>query len=205
MEDYSSVAAFATKVQETTPTLDVAVMNAAVGGIQYSTAKPTGHEKMLQVDVLSTTYLALKLIPLLEKTAEVKGAPSRLVMVGSWTQFGTSIAEKKLTHDVIKHLDDEANFNPRRYPDTQLLNGLITNELGQRLDKKKVVVVEPTPPWTLTNFGASYPPGPVKDAARKMMDEVGLPVDESALTYIVAIVADDDVHGQYLDDNMIAP
>ncbi|UKZ74976.1 hypothetical protein TrVFT333_002646 [Trichoderma virens FT-333] len=205
MEDYKSVGAFATKIQETTPMLDVAIMNAAVGGVEYNIAKPTGHERMLQVDVLSTTYLAIKLIPLLERTAEVKGAPSRLIMVGSWTQFSTSIAEKKLTHNVIKHLDDKSNFDPRRYPDTQLLNGLVVDELGQRLNKSKVIVVEPTPPWTLTNFGINYPEGPARDAARKLMNDIGLPVDESALTYLVAIIANDDVHGQYLDDNMISP
>lgn len=205
MEDYKSVQAFATRVQETTPTLDVAIMNASVGGVEYSTAKATDHEKMLQVNVLSTTYLAVKLIPLLEKTAAVKGAPSRLIMIGSWTQFGTSVAEKKLTHDVIKYLDNEANFDPRRYPDTQLLNGVVVNELGHRLDKSKVIVVEPTPPWTATNFGASYPDGPARDTAKKMMAELGLPADEASLTYIVAIVGNDEVHGQFLDDNMIAP
>ncbi|RFU78612.1 carbonyl reductase [Trichoderma arundinaceum] len=205
MEDYKSVQAFATRVQETTPTLDVAVMNAGVGGLDYNVSKPTGHERMLQVDVLSNTYLAIKLIPLLEKTAAAKGAPSRLLMIGSWTQFSTSIAEKKLTHDVIKFLDDDANFDPRRYPDTQLLNGLVVNELGHRLDKSKVIVVEPTPPWTLTNWGINYPEDPARDAARKLMAEIGLPVDEASLTYIVAIVGDDDIHGEFLDDNMIAP
>lgn len=205
MQDYKSVQEFAARVYETTPTLDVAVMNAAVGGAEYIIAEPTGHERMLQVDVLSTAYLAFKLIPLLEKTAAEKGVPSRLIMVGSWTQFATSIAEKKLTHDVIKFLDDKANFDLRRYPDTQLLNGLIVNELGSRLDKNKVIVVEPTPPWTATNFGTNYPQGPAKDFARKMMVEIGLPADEASLTYIVAIVANDEVHGQFLDDNMIAP
>jgi hypothetical protein len=37
------------------------------------------------------------------------------------------------------------------------------------------------------------------------MAELGLPAEEASLTYIVAIVGNDDVHGQFLDDNMIAP
>ncbi|KAL6905138.1 hypothetical protein GGI43DRAFT_432274 [Trichoderma evansii] len=204
MEDYKSIQAFAAQVYETTPALDVAIMNAGVGGFYYNIAKSTGHERMLQIDVLSTAYLTIKLVPLLEKAATLKNVPSRLLIIGSYMQFDNSIAEQKLTHNIIKYLDDKANFDPRRYSDAKFLLSLVTKELGSRLDKGKVIVVEPTPPWTATNFESNYPDGPEKDEARKLIRDIGLPADEASLTYIVAIIGDDDVHGQFLDDNMIA-
>ncbi|KAL7926002.1 hypothetical protein ACQKWADRAFT_309612 [Trichoderma austrokoningii] len=206
MEDYKSVQAFAAQVYETTPTLDVAIMNAGVGGAEYRLAKATSHEKMLQIDVLSTAYLAIKLIPLLEKTAASRNAPSRLLLIGSYRQFESAVAEKKLTHNIIQYLDEEANFDPPlRYSDLKLLLGLVTKELASRLDKSKVVVVEPTPTWTWTNFGSSYPDGPGKLEAFATLKERGLSSEGAALHYLVAIIGDDDVHGQFLDDNMIAP
>lgn len=202
MEDYKSVQAFAARVYETTPALDVAIMNAGVGGAEYRRAKSTNHEKMLQIDLLSTAYLAIKLVPLLEKANE----PSRLVLVGSYRQFESEIAEKKLTHNVIEYLDEKEKFDPvRRYNDIKLLLGLVTKELASRLDKNKVVVVEPTPTWTWSNFGSSYPDGPGKDWAFQTLKERGLSSEDAALHYLVAIVGDDDVHGQFLDDNTIAP
>lgn len=205
MEDYKSVQTFAERVYETTAALDVAIMNAGIGGAEYYIAKATSHEKMLQIDVLSTAYLAIKLVPLLEKAATLKNAPSRLVLIGSYRQFESPIAEKKLTHKIIKYLDERANFDPGRYSDVKLLLGLFTKELASRLDKSKVVVVEPTPTWTWSNFGSSYPDGPGKDEAFQILKERGLSSDEASLNYLVAIVGDDDVHGQFLDDNMIAP
>jgi NAD(P)-dependent dehydrogenase (short-subunit alcohol dehydrogenase family) len=205
MEDYKSVQAFAARVYETTSALDIAIMNAGVGGAEYHRAKSTKHEKMFQIDVLSTVYLSLKLIPLLEKTATTKIAKSRLVLIGSYRQFESPIAEKKLTHNIIKYLDDEANFDIGRYSDVKLLLGLFTKELASRVDKNKVIVVEPTPTWTWTNFGSSYPDGPGKLEAFQTLKERGLSSEEAALHYLVAIIGDDDVHGQFLDDNTIAP
>ncbi|PNP39618.1 hypothetical protein TGAMA5MH_08434 [Trichoderma gamsii] len=202
MEDYQSVQAFAAQVYATTPALDVAIMNAGIGGAEYRRAKSTHHEKMLQIDLLSTAYLAIKLVPLLEKT----NGPSRLVLVGSYRQFESEIAEKKLTHNVIEYLDEKDKFDPvRRYNDIKLLLGLVTKELARRLDKSKVVVVEPTPTWTWSNFGSNYPDGPGKDWAFQTLKERGLSSEDAALHYLVAIVGDDDVHGQFLDDNTIAP
>lgn len=202
MEDYKSVQAFAAQVYDTTPALDVAIMNAGVGGAEYHRAKSTHHEKMLQIDLLSTAYLAIKLVPLLEKA----NGPGRLVLIGSYRQFVSEIAEKKLTHNVIEYLDEKEKFDPvRRYNDVKLLLGLVTKELAKRLDKSKVVVVEPTPTWTWSNFGSSYPDGPGKDWAFQTLKERGLSSEDAALHYLVAIIGDDDVHGQFLDDNMIAP
>ncbi|KAM0453338.1 hypothetical protein ACHAO4_004930 [Trichoderma viride] len=206
MEDYKSVQVFAARVYETTPALDVAIMNAGVGGAEYRRAKSTNHEKMLQIDLLSTAYLSIKLVPLLEKTAASNNGPSRLVLVGSYRQFVSEIAEKKLTRNIIEYLDEKEKFDPvRRYNDVKLLLGLVTKELAKRLDKSKVVVVEPTPTWTWSNFGSSYPDGPGKDWAFQTLKERGLSSEDAALHYLVAIVGDDDVHGQFLDDNTIAP
>ncbi|KAH8809092.1 hypothetical protein F5884DRAFT_753594 [Xylogone sp. PMI_703] len=207
MEDYKSVVVFANKVKESTPTLDIAIMNAGVGGVDWSVSV-TGHEKMLQVNLLSPFLLAIELIPLLEGTAKAKGIPSRLIIVGSWTQFTNSLSNvpMPLERGVIKHFDDKSKFDGAlRYPDTQLLTTMLVKELGTRVERELVVIVEPTPPWTPTNWGSNYPEGDGRDFAMKMMQEIGLPLEEAVMTYIYAIFAEDEAHGQFLDDNMIAP
>lgn len=90
LEDYSSVVAFADKVRSLTQTLDIAVLNAGMGTVYFEMSR-SGHEKQMQVNLLSNALLALELLPLLEETAKAKGRPSRLTWVGSFVQFDSSI------------------------------------------------------------------------------------------------------------------
>ncbi|RFU25702.1 hypothetical protein B7463_g10630, partial [Scytalidium lignicola] len=190
MEDFKSVVAFANRGKEITLVLDVAIMNAGVGGLDWSVSI-SGHEKMFQVNLLSPFLPAIKLVPLLERTANTNGRPSRLIIVGSWTQFSNSHSKVPMPIEggVIKHFDDKSKFDGTlRYPDTQLLTTMLVKELGTQVNKKLVVIVEPTPPWTPTNWGSNYPEGDSQDFAKKMVQEIGLPLEDA-----------------FLDDNMIAP
>lgn len=112
---------------------------------------------------------------------------------------------EKLTHNVIKYLDDKSKSTLEDIlMDARLCLVLVTSELASRLDKTKVIVVELTLSWTPTNFETNYTDGQERGKARKIMRDRGLLADDASLTYIVAIIGDNDDYGQFLDDNMIA-
>ena len=80
MDDYESVRRFSEKVNDL-ESLDVAILNAGVVMREHRTSQ-YGWEETLQVNVISTTMLALLLLPKL-KLAKAERSTSVLTLVGS--------------------------------------------------------------------------------------------------------------------------
>lgn len=87
MKTFASVRAFAETVAAREPRLDIAVLNAGVAAPSHELS-PEGFEMSVQVNVLSTALLAILLLPLLRRSAEVSGQPSHLEFVGSAAHRG---------------------------------------------------------------------------------------------------------------------
>jgi NAD(P)-dependent dehydrogenase (short-subunit alcohol dehydrogenase family) len=175
-------------------------------GLKWEIVAKTGHEKTIQVNLLSNSLLALELLPILEKTASMKGVPSRLVWVGSFVQFDHTLHKKPLQADeqVLKHFDDEKSFDSMgRYSDSKLLVTMFVEKLASHVDPEKVIVNEVSPGMVMTTFG-EYPVW-----LRVMLGIVyGLKArsaDDGAKTYLHVLgVVGKESHGQYLSDNQIS-
>ncbi|KAH7305187.1 hypothetical protein B0I35DRAFT_483960 [Stachybotrys elegans] len=206
LEDYTSVAAFTKEVESLAKSIDVVILNAGVGGLQREMTK-SGHEKIIQVNVLSNALLAMQLLPLLRKSAELKGSPSRLTWVGSFVQEDHGLTKKPIPFDstVLGHFDDEKNFvGLSRYSDSKLLSTCFVKELATHVDKKMVIVNEVSPGPVLTNFGAKYPLllRVVFTAALALRARS---LEAGANTYLHAVaVAGEESHGEYLSDGKIS-
>jgi NAD(P)-dependent dehydrogenase (short-subunit alcohol dehydrogenase family) len=206
LEDYESVLRFVEEVRHRyNGKLDMVLLNAGTGSLKWEIVAKTGHEKTIQANLLSNALLALELLPTLEKTASIKGAPSRLVWVGSFVQFDHTLDKKPLqaNEQVLKHLDDVKSFDSMgRYSDSKLLVTMFVEQLASYVDPEKVIVNEVSPGMVMTTFG-EYPIW-----LRVMLGVVyGLKArsaDDGAKTYLHALsVVGKESHGQYLSDNQI--
>ena len=69
MNNYTSVTRFVGRMGTEYPRIDIAVLNAGIYNMHYKTS-PEGWEETLQVNTLSTTLLAILLLPILQHTKQ---------------------------------------------------------------------------------------------------------------------------------------
>lgn len=206
LEDYESVLEFAKEVrQRYDEKLDMVLLNAGTGSLKWEIVAKSGHEKTIQVNLLSHALLTLELLPVLEKTATIKGVPSRITWVGSFVQFDHSLDKKPIQDvgQVLRHFDDEKNFvSMGRYSDSKLLGTMFIEQLARYVDPAKVIVNDVSPGMVRTGFG-DYPIW-LRGMFTVLFGLKARSVDEGAKTYLYALgVAGKESHGQYLSDNQI--
>ena len=214
LEKYESVMSFAREVREKYEgRLDILLLNAGTGSLRREVlGEGKGHEKTMQVNILSPALLALELLPVLEATARRTGVPSRISWVGSFVQFDHSfgkipIPEEFLAKDggkdILGYFDDEKSFvSMARYSDSKLLVTMFVEQLARVVDPELVVVNDVSPGMVRTGFG-EYPVW-----LRGMMAVFfGLKArspEDGAKTYLHALgVAESESHGMYLSDNKV--
>lgn len=82
LSDYASVQELVRSLSRETRYLDVALLNAGLANPKFEQS-PAGWEMAVQVNVLSTTLMAVLLLPLLRATAEARGKAVHLTFVNS--------------------------------------------------------------------------------------------------------------------------
>ncbi|CAM1509630.1 Fc.00g033690.m01.CDS01 [Cosmosporella sp. VM-42] len=206
LEHYASVVQFTDRIKQKYDTLDILLLNAATGSLEWEVLS-SGHEKTIQVNLLSSALLAFELLPLLETTATSKHTPSRLTWVGSFVQFDHGLTKQPLDLkvSVLSQLNDKTRFIPMsRYSDSKLLSTMFVAQLSAYVDPKKVVINDVSPGMVKTGFG-EYPAW-----LRMMFGALFLlkarSADVGAKTYLYALgVVGEEAHGAYLSDNQVAP
>ncbi|KAF7964843.1 hypothetical protein HWV62_2514, partial [Athelia sp. TMB] len=107
LSSFSSIIAFADKLEKDGGQLDILVMNAAIVTYVYE-ATADGYESSLQVNHLGTSLLSLLLLPSLVKTAKEKSAISRLVIVSSDMHYFTEISkDEQASPSIIAKLNSK--------------------------------------------------------------------------------------------------
>ncbi|KAJ7139182.1 short-chain dehydrogenase [Mycena epipterygia] len=147
LANFSSVKQFADKFERDGGRLDILVENAALGAMKY---RPTsdGWESALQVNFLSTSLLALLLLPSMVKTAQAHSTYPRIVVVSSgahhWVDVEKSLAEDPAmlqTLSSVEYCSNPKRFESR-YPLTKLFNVFFVRALNARLPPPTPVVVD---------------------------------------------------------------
>ncbi|KAJ6485601.1 hypothetical protein C8R45DRAFT_903286 [Mycena sanguinolenta] len=151
LADFSSVKQFVDKFERDGGRLDILVENAAIGSFKYV---PTTDkwDLSLQVNHLSTSLLALLLLPAMVRTAEQHSTVPRIVVVSSgafhWVKVNKSVYEDP---EVLKTLggaqycSDPKNMQGR-YPLTKLFNVLFVRAMNDRLLPSTPLVVNAVNP-----------------------------------------------------------
>ncbi|KAJ6259402.1 hypothetical protein Dda_6303 [Drechslerella dactyloides] len=136
---FASVKSFAEKIINEVPKLDIAILNAGLNAPEWRVTGD-GWEEVLQVNVLSTTYLALLLLPKIResynKSADHMPA---LVVVTSDTHYVSSFKQKKAADQklgILNAMNDKAisdGFD--KYPTSKLLEVYIVRQLANWVDR----------------------------------------------------------------------
>ncbi|KAJ7770638.1 hypothetical protein B0H16DRAFT_1410926 [Mycena metata] len=154
LAEFESVTKFADKFEQDGGRLDILVENAAMAVGAYE-ATEDGWEisffLSVQVNDLSTSLLALRLLPTMIKTAHKHSTVPRLVVVSSdnhhWIEKEKSVSENP---QILKTLGSSGYCTKKvmesRYPLTKLLNVFFVRALNDRIPVSTPVVVDTVNP-----------------------------------------------------------
>ncbi|KAI1822533.1 NAD(P)-binding protein [Xylaria intraflava] len=128
-----STLAFAERVKEELPRVDVLLCNAGVNPRRYELVE--GYELSMQINVFNTFLLALSLLPKLNDTKrQFPDTSPHLVIVGSDACRLTKFVEIN-SPDIYEAFNDESTFDGQaRYQDSKLIQVLVHREIVSRLE-----------------------------------------------------------------------
>ncbi|KAI0530006.1 hypothetical protein GGR58DRAFT_525490 [Xylaria digitata] len=109
MSSYESVQAFAKKVETSLSRIDIVILNAGLGRLDYHKVEKTGHEEVLQVNYLSTILLVILLLPTL-KAKGPPGQPAHLTIASAALTLICEFVQRDKT-PLFPALDDPKNFD----------------------------------------------------------------------------------------------
>jgi NAD(P)-dependent dehydrogenase (short-subunit alcohol dehydrogenase family) len=159
MNNFASVKKFAERANTELPRLDIALLNAGLWNRDYNKS-PEGWEETLQVNTLSTSLLALLLLPKLKDSA-YDANPSHLSVVSS-QQFVRVQAESVRTdHLLLEHLNNPDNFKgPKQYGVSKLLLEIVMKRIAtyvRNADGTHPIIVNTVSPGLCaTGLGRQY-------------------------------------------------
>ncbi|KAK4565978.1 hypothetical protein LTR86_003827 [Recurvomyces mirabilis] len=202
MLDYDSCCAFAKRCDEL-PRLDIAILNAGLAKMAWNINDSTGHEEVFQVNYLSTALLSLLLLPVLKKTASVRGQPSRLTIVSS---FLGCVAAFKNRDSVpllpsFDQLDGKFGIaeHQERYSVSKTLSLMLTFKLGEVVDPSEVIVNAVEPGYTKGTGLQREVKGVVFHVILWLLGLAARSPRQAAWTYIDAVgVQGKGSHGSFL-------
>ncbi|KAJ6009288.1 hypothetical protein N7499_005290 [Penicillium canescens] len=129
MNNFASVKKFAERANTELPRLDIALLNAGLWNRDYNKS-PEGWEETLQVNTLSTSLLAMLLLPKLKSSA-YDANPSHLTVVSS-QQFVRVQAESVRTDTLLlEHVNNPERFKgPKQYGISKLLLEIVMKRIA---------------------------------------------------------------------------
>ncbi|KAI1643486.1 NAD(P)-binding protein [Daldinia loculata] len=142
MSKYSSIQEFAQRINSTLPRLDIAILNAGIIKLKYTTEPSTGHEQILQVNYLSTIFLAILLLPILKKKSP-PGTPGRLTIVNAALALTAPLPKADGHKSIIATLDDPKFFAPntdKNYNMSKVLSQMFAYKLSEYVSADDVIV-----------------------------------------------------------------
>lgn len=130
--NYASVKSFADRASNL-KRLDILLENAGVAGDKWVSGS-NGHERMIDVNVISTFYLALLLLPKLKQSAKEFNINPCLTIVTSEVHAWSKFAERNEPNifDALK--DKDKSKISERYPTSKLLEVLTVREIAPKLE-----------------------------------------------------------------------
>ncbi|TKA71436.1 hypothetical protein B0A49_04421 [Cryomyces minteri] len=151
---YPSIRAFAARAAEL-ERLDVAVLNAGVFMPAFETSA-YGWERTLQVNVLSTTLLALLLLPVLRASKTADYTPT-LEIVGSGTHYRVALtADEQRAEHLLDAFNTPEGYRPQRQYGTSKLLVMYALAGLAALGEPDVFVTSVCPGMCKSELGRGY-------------------------------------------------
>ncbi|KAE8382826.1 NAD(P)-binding protein [Aspergillus bertholletiae] len=159
MNSFQSVKTFASRIQKEVKQLDIALLNAGLCNRAY-TASPEGWEETLQVNTLSTSLLALLLLPKLRDSSS-DSIPAHLAVVSSQQFVQVKAAGLRTQGPLLEHLNDPQYFSGRKqYGISKLLLEYVLKMVADRVRNENgtlpVIVNTISPGLCVSSLGRQY-------------------------------------------------
>ncbi|KAF2848874.1 short-chain dehydrogenase/reductase family protein-like protein [Plenodomus tracheiphilus IPT5] len=153
MMDYGSVAAFARRAEQLDH-IDIVVLNA--GARRRSLVRSQyGWEEDLQVNTLSTTLLAIFLLPKLRASKRQTGRTPIVEFVNSGLHQNAVVPSPvQQEASILQHYNKHENFKEgSQYKFSKVFLMYATNKLADEINSGDVIVTSICPGWVNTNLG----------------------------------------------------
>jgi NAD(P)-dependent dehydrogenase (short-subunit alcohol dehydrogenase family) len=158
MSSFESIDKFVKDVSSKIEKIDIAVLNAGVSVSAYNLS-PHGWEMALQINVLSTAYLAILLLPKLRATAAATGRPSHLEFVASLGHVFAAVESVSPTGSerILDKVNEKAGFRVfMRYQESKLLEMWVMRQIAVTTSAREVIVVACCPGICKSNLGRDF-------------------------------------------------
>ncbi|KAL4810163.1 hypothetical protein BDV18DRAFT_130407 [Aspergillus unguis] len=158
MNSFQSVKSFAARA-EGLKQLDVALLNAGLWNREF-TKSEEGWEETLQVNTLSTSLLALLLLPKL-RSCSSDTSPAHLTVVSSQQFVRVQAKSLRTDRPLLEHLNDAQQFSgPKQYGISKLLLEYVLKTVAGRLRNENgtvpVIVNTISPGLCVSSLGRQY-------------------------------------------------
>ena len=198
---FESIRAFTGRVKKELPRLDIVVLNSGVVKSQFELS-PEGWEETIQVNVLSTVFLALLLLPFMKNRSRKEFIP-RLVIVGSSTHEKIKTFPVPVSSNIIEALNKPETFGPiqARYSLSKLLVTYATREISKLAlsgtGQPRVIVTHNCPGSVATEIGREYTSILFRTLKWAIATFVSKTAEEGSRTYLAAADCGADANGKY--------
>ncbi|KAF9552314.1 short-chain dehydrogenase [Agrocybe pediades] len=160
LASFASVKSFVKTFEDNNDRLDILVENAAIVPGKQPEFTQDGWETTAQTNNLSTSLLALLLLPRMIDTAKKYNTTPRLVVVASsvhyWTQFDESLVNSPNFFRSFAHKDVFSGSLGERYLDTKLLNVFFARALNDRLKRSPIIVDSVCPGYCYSSLRKDF-------------------------------------------------
>ncbi|TVY16269.1 Short chain dehydrogenase sol3 [Lachnellula arida] len=139
LASYQSIKLFATRASDL-PRLDILLENAGIATHDWEIVQGIGHERTIAINVISTFFLAILMLPKLKSSAKEFGIQPRLTIVSSEVHAWTKFPEWKApnTFDALNK-QSKTTFS-ERYPTSKLLEILLLRKIAPALEGSGVIL-----------------------------------------------------------------
>ncbi|KAL6703302.1 hypothetical protein ACN47E_010009 [Coniothyrium glycines] len=156
MLSYSSVALFAQRASQLEH-LDIVVLNAGVRRAAFEKSQ-YGWEQDLQINTLSTTLLAILLLPKLKTSKQDTGRTPVLEFVNSGLHQ-KAIVPAQVRHDtsILAHYNKYDNFTEHsQYSYSKVFLMYVSRRLADDISSQNVIITSTSPGLVMTNLGRDH-------------------------------------------------
>jgi NAD(P)-dependent dehydrogenase (short-subunit alcohol dehydrogenase family) len=155
MGSYASIEKFAKSASQF-PVIHVAVLNAGVAPPSHKLSQE-GWEMSLQVNVISTAYLAILLLPKMRESGRSTGEPTHLEFVSSTGHGDVAIESVRDGKSILKKVNDSSNFKfAAQYQISKLLEIWVAEHIAAKTSPKEVIVNSSCPGLCKSSIGRDF-------------------------------------------------
>lgn len=215
MNSYASVQALAARVAAELPGLDIALLNAGVVQPHYRVS-PEGWEETLQVNVLSTAFLAMLLLPILKEKASsdgnLGGDLAHLCFVSSGNYASANVQKQaKEATNLLREFSQPASFAgaEAQYSVSKLFGMYAADELATRVLAGKeggeapVIINSVNPGATATSLTRNIDSLALKVVAWVYLRLLARTAEQGSRSLVSACALGPESHGQYWEHDRL--